>query len=374
MPLPARSLSARFIIAAAVVALAAPASAAVSPAVGKALTAASKAAASGNTGAAIAAIGQAQNAASTAEEKLKTSQMAGYVYTRAGRYGEAAGALAAAGAPARQLAPLYYRAGQYDKAIALAKQSGGEDMQILIAQAYTRTGRAGLAVNAYNSLIKSNGPKPQYLENLAGAQYKAGDKKAYLATTQRLIKVDSSPARWRTLLTNFQGNNMRGEARLALYHLMMATGTLDRPQDYQDFAKLALVSGQAGLAGPALAKAGAASDAMSQKLAQAAVGMTAKAAADAPRLSADPKTAVRGGNSWLGLGQYGKAVAAYDVAIKAAGPDADQAMLWKGIASLRSGNAAAARASFAGIPEKSGMHDIANLWALFAQTRGAIAG
>ena len=163
-------------VMAAVLFTALPANAAVSSAVGKALNQAASAAKSGNNGAAINAIKSAEAAASTAEEKTKTAQMAAYVYTRAGRYSDAANALASTGASPRQIAPLYYQAGQYDRAISEARKSGGEDMQILVAQAQTRMGRPAEAVKAYQALIKANGAKPLYLENLAGAQYKSGNK------------------------------------------------------------------------------------------------------------------------------------------------------------------------------------------------------
>jgi len=360
-------------VAALALGMAMPAAAAVSPAVGKALNAAASAAKSGNSAAAIAAVKTAQGAAKTSEEVQKSAQMAGYVYTRAGRYGEAATALQASGAPARQLAPLYYQAGQYDKAVGLAKQAGGEDMQILIAQAYTKQGKPKDAEKAYEALIKANGPKPIYLENLAGAQYKAGDKAAYLETTTKLIKVDGSPARWKTLLVDLRTHPMRPEAKLAVYHLMSATGNIDRPEDYAEFAKLALVNNQAGVARGALTKAGAANDAMSQKMAEAAASMTAKAAAEAPKLAASPATALRGGNAYLGLGQYGPAIAAFDKVIAANGADADQARLWKGVAALHAGNTALAKKSFTDVSDKNGMSDIADLWALYAGTHGSMA-
>lgn len=366
---PAFAHSAAALLALAAALAAVPAAAAVSPAVGKALNQAAAAAKSGNSGAAISAINAAKAAAKTPEEQSKTAQMAAYVYTRAGRYGEAANALASTGAGPAQLAPLYYQAGQYDRAIAEARKSGGEQMQILIAQALLRQGKNAQAVAAYQNLIKTNGAKGVYLENLAGAQFKSGDKKGYLATTQRLIKIDASPARWQTLLSNFRQNSMRPEAKLALYHLMQATGTLTKPEDFQDFAKLALVANQAGLAKDALARGTGGTDAMTLKLVEAAGTMSAKAAADAPKLSAAAATAVRGGNAYLGLGQYPQAVAAYDKAIAANGGDADQARVFKGVALSKAGNTAGAKAAFAGVTDKNGMRDIADLWALYASSR-----
>jgi tetratricopeptide (TPR) repeat protein len=363
------SINARLLIAATLITAAAPATAAVSPAVGKALNAASAAAKSRNAAGVAAAIGQARAAASTAEEREKTAQMAGYAFTAVGQFGQAAAALEQVGAPCGQLGPLYYRAGQLDKAVSIARKCPGEASQILVAQAMSRQGNHKGAVAAYNSLIRANGPKAVYLENLAGAQFKSGDKAGYLATTTRLIKSDPSPSRWKVLLTEMQGQNMRSEAKLALYHLMFTTGTLDRATDYQDFARLALINGQAAVAKAALDKAGGGSDPMSQKLAAAAAAGVAKEGAEAVKLSAAPTTAFKGGNAWLGLNDYGKAIAAYDKAIAANGLDADYARVFKGIAATKAGQKAAAIAAFGTVTEKGGMKDIANLWSLYASTK-----
>ncbi|WP_419814928.1 tetratricopeptide repeat protein [Glacieibacterium sp.] len=349
----------------------APAGAAVSSAVGKPLTAASKAAASGNTAAAIASVNAARTAAKTPEERSKVGQMAAYVYTKAGQYGKAATELEALGAPPKQLAQLYYNAGNLDKAVSYARKAGGDDMQVLIAQAAARQGRYGEAVTAYNNLIKTNGPKPAYLENLSAAQYKSGDKKGYIATTTRLIKIDPSPARWKTLLVNMRQGSMSADAKLALYHLMSQTNTIDRNEDYLEFAKLALVAGQSGTARDVLAKAGTTgTDAMSQRLAQAATQRAAASAAQAPKLVASPATALQGAQAYLGLGQYPQAIAAYDKVIAAGGGQADQARIYKGIAQVRAGQIGPAKASFAAITDASEFRDIGNMWALYTSTKG----
>lgn len=367
MPNVARDTS--LLAVAALLGIATPAAAAVSPAVGKALNAAAAAAKSRNAAGVSSAIAQARAAATTAEEKQKTAEMAGYAFTAVGRYADAAAALEQVGAPCQQRAPLYYQAGQLDKAVAIAKGCSGESMQILVAQAYTRQGRPKDAVAAYNALIKSNGPKAIYLENLAGAQYKAGDKAGYLATTTRLIKIDGSPARWKTLLTNFQQNNMRSEAKLALYHLMNATGAMSRKEDFHDFAKLAMINGQAAVAKEALAKSGITNDPMDQKLAAAAAAGVAKEGPEAVKLSANAATAFKGGNAWLGVGDYAKAIAAYDKAIAANGADADFARVFKGIAQVKAGQRPAAVATLKPVADKSGMKDIADLWTLYATSR-----
>ncbi|TFU03471.1 hypothetical protein EUV02_09900 [Polymorphobacter arshaanensis] len=352
--------------------VAAPGAAAVSSAVGKPLQSAAAAAKAGNTGAAIKAVDQARAAAKTDEERKKVAEMAGYVYTRAGQYGKAAAELESIGAPATQLAPLYYQAGQYDKAIATAKRAGGgEGMQIIIAQSYLHTGRAKDAVVAYQNLIKANGPKPAYLSSLASAQYKAGDKAGYLATTTKLIKVDSSPERWKALLTNFMQTSMRPEARLASFYLMQQTGAIDRPVDWLDFGKLAIVNNQPGTAVAVLPKAGDLSgDPMSAKLMTAASSRAAPALAAAPKQAANPATALQAGNAFLGAGQYPQAAAAYATAVKAGGATADQARVYGGIALVKAGNLGAAKAQFAAVDPKSYMKDIADLWALYVSTKG----
>jgi len=299
--------------------------------------------------------------------------MAAYIYTRAGQYGKAAAELeSSGGASPKQLASLYYNAGNYTKAVALAKQAGGDDMQILIAQAAVKQGHYPEAVSAYNKLIASNGPKPQYLENLAGVQYKSGDKKAYLATTEKLIKIDASPARWRTLLVDQQKNQMRPEAKLALFHLMEATGNISRPEDIQEFAKLAIVNNQPGVAQEILSKAGGSlgSDPMTAKLAQAAAQRSQAAGASAAKMAASPVTAAQAGGAYLGLGQYPAAAAAYGKAAAAGGPNADQAKVFEGIAQVKAGSAAAAKATFASVSDAGGMKDVADLWRLYASTKG----
>jgi tetratricopeptide (TPR) repeat protein len=352
--------------------LASPAAAAVSAAVGKSLQAAQAAAKAGKSAEAIKAVNEARAAAKTDEERQKSAQMAAYVFTQAGRYGDAAAALEQVGAGPAQLAPLYYRAGQYDRAIAEARKGGGEQMQILIAQALLRKGDNKGAVTAYQNLIKANGPKAIYLENLAGAQYKSGDKAGYLATTEKLVKSDSSPARWQALLSNFRQNPMRPEAKLAMYHLMNATGSISRPEDYQEFAKLALVAGQAGIAKQALAKANLGDDAMSKHLGEATDKMVNESAAQAPKLASDAHTAFRGGGAYMAMGDYAKAIAAYDKVIAGGGLAADQARVFKGIAALKAGNVKLGKDAFEEVSDKGGMQEIAHLWSLYAQTRGKV--
>jgi len=345
-----------------------PAAAAVSKAVGTAINQAVK----GSGAAAVAAINTAKAAAKTPEERAKVAQAAAYVYTKQGQYSKAADELQAGGtATPAQLARLYYNAGNYTKAVEQAKKAGGEDMTILIAQAAVKQGHYAEAVASYNKLIQQNGPKSLYLENLANAQYKSGDKKGYLATTEKLVRADPSPARWQTLLVELQKQQMQPEAKLALFHLMETTGNLKRPEDIQEFAKLAIIKNQPGVAQSVLSKAGGGlgSDPMTAKLAQAAAQRAQAAGAAAPQLAAAPATAAQAGGAYLGLGQYPAAATAYGKAASAGGPDTDADKTFEGIAQVKAGSAKAAVATFASVKE-GGLKDIADLWKLYASTKG----
>jgi len=349
--------------------LSAPAMAqAMSPAVGKPLQQASAQARAGNTAAATNSVNQARAAATTPAERRKVAEMAAFVYTRSGNYGRAAAELESIGAPPSQLAPLYYQARDYDKAIATAKKSG---QTTIVAQSLLMQGKAAEAAEIYEGLVAKNPNNLGYLTNLAGAQFKMGDRKAYLETTTKLVKLDPSPARWRALLVDMKGGSMSREAKLGLYHLMRETGNLTSAADVQDFAKNAIVSGQAGVAQDVVKAATAsgvlpASDPMSAKLAQAAGQRAQAALAQAPAQAGNPATAFAAGNAFLGSNMYPQAIQAFNTAQK--GPNAADANLFKGIAQLRGGNAAAAQATFKAQPAGP-LSDIAGLWALYASTK-----
>ncbi|WP_199555998.1 tetratricopeptide repeat protein [Sandaracinobacteroides hominis] len=342
---------------------------AISPAVGKPLQQASNAAKAGNTAAAQNYVNQARSAASTSTERTKVAQMAAYVYTRSGQYGQAAAELERIGAPPSQLAPLYYQARQYDKAIAAAQRSG---QTTIVAQSYLQQGKSAEAAKIYQQMLAKSPNNPALLQNLAGAQFKMGDRKAYLATIQKLIRVDPTPNRWRALLIDMKAAPMSRDSKLAMYHLMRETGNLTTPADVQEFAKLAIVGGQPGVAADAVNAASAsgvlpAGDPMTSKLVQAATKRQAQALAAAPAAAKSPNTALAAGNAYLGAGQYPQAIAAFTTAQK--GPNPGEAALFKGIAQARAGNFAAAKATFSAVPAGN-VSEIAGLWQLFASTKG----
>lgn len=349
---------------------------ALSPDVGKPLQEASSLARAGNLGAAMARVNSARSAADTAVERRKVAEMAAFVHSRGGRWSAAAQELESIGAPASQLAPLYYRAGEFNKAIALGKKSGGVQGQTIVAQSYFRQGNFSGAAEVYQSLIGRYGAKEGWLQSLANCQYKMDDKKGYLATTEKLIKIDPSPGRWRALLVDLKGGQMPREAKLALYELMEQTGNVTKPEDYQEYAKLAIVADQPGVAKRVMEaglKSGAvaSTDTMNVKLLEAAAKRAAVAQAGYAKLPATPAGYIKRGNVQMGNGAYAKAAAEYAKVASGNSPSADQARMLMGISLLRSGNKAAAVKSFKSIPEASAYSSVAALWSLYASTSAA---
>jgi tetratricopeptide (TPR) repeat protein len=341
---------------------------ALPPAVGRPLQAAQNAAKAGNTGAAQSAIDQARAAAKTPAERRAVAQMAAYVYTRSGNFARAAAELESIGAPPSQLAPLYYQARQYDKAIAAAQKSG---QTTIIAQSYLQQNKPGEAAKIYQQMLAKNPNNLTVLQNLAGAQFAMGDRAAYSQTIQQLVRLDPTPARWRSLLADMKNQPMSREAKLGLYHLMLETGAIKTAAEVEDFAKVAIVSGQAGFAEKVVRQAVAdgivePTNSMAQKIVDAAGKRSAEALRTAPADARDPARALGAGNAFLGASRFPDAISAFTVAEK--GPNADTARLFRGISTLRAGDRAGARQIFEQM--KTGpMADIAGLWALYTSTK-----
>ena len=253
----------------------------------------------------------------------------------------------------------------------VAKRGGGNDMQVIIAQSYLQQGKPAEAAKIYQDMVNKNPNNVNALQNLAAAQSKMGDKKGSLATIQKLIRLDPTPARWRALLVDMKSGSLSRDAKLGVYHLMRETGNLTTAADVQEFAKLAIVAGQAGVAADAVKAAGAsgvlpAGDPMTTKLVEAAAKRQTAALAAAPAGAKNPATALAAGNAYLGAGQYPQAIAAFTTAQK--GPNAGEAALFKGIAQVRSGQTAAARQTFKSVPAGPNT-EVAGLWDLYASTK-----
>lgn len=331
---------------------------------------------SGNTRAALARVRTARAAADSAQERRKVAEMAAAVYTRAGQYTNAARELEQIGAGASQLAPLYYRAGNYDRAIQLARRMGNLNGQRIIAQSYIKQGRHEDAANLYQQLIDRFGAREDWLENLAGAQYKAGNKAAYLETTERLIKIDPSPPRWRALLNDLKAEALTRDAKLALYQLLLQTDNVTRPEDYQEFAKFAIVAEVPGVAREVVRR-GIEADQLSEedpqvvRILESSERRQTQIRESFPTLRRGPLGYYRAANAFFAEGNYEAAAVAYWRAVKMETPTKNQALIGLGISALRAGNPSIAAKAFDMVEQDSAFNEVAALWQLYTETRSS---
>ncbi len=344
----------------------------VSPAVGAALK---QARAAGSSAAVSAAIGKAQAAASSAAEKRIVTQMAASEFARVRDYRSAVQAGEQAGLPAITMAQLYYGSNNCPKAIEAGNRAGGKAGLTVVAQCYVRSGNAPKAVESYKRLIGVAGPQKDYLSNLAAQQAKAGDKKGFQETLEKLIRVDPSPRNWAGVLAGMKSVRMPEQAKLGLYMLIQETGNLSATDEIQEMAKLSMVLGTPGLAKTILdspAATALASDQMIGQLKAITPQQIQVAAKELPTLLKSPMAAdlMKAGRQYLGAGNYPQAIATFAKAGKGTGAMPGEIALYTAISQLRSGNAAAAKATLGTIIAKDPYADLGSLWKLYASTRG----
>jgi tetratricopeptide (TPR) repeat protein len=345
------------------------AQAGMSPAVGNPLKEAQRMASSNPSGA-QSKIQQARAAAKTPEERRAVSQMAAFVYGKSGNYAALAQEMQSMGAPAIQIARAYYSGRNYAKAVDFASKAGGADGRLITAQSYLQMGNTAKAIEAYKALV-AVAPKGDYFAQLASLQFKSGDKKGYSETLEKMIRRDPSPQNWKSLLGNLKRQPMADPAKLALYQLVQETGNMEGAADYQEMAKLAMVTGAPSLAKSLLEGSGAATDPATAGLIKSATARIPTANADIARLSrsVSGNDVARAGRTHYGSGQYPQAVALLQKSARM-GNSAAEANLFLGLTHLKMGNKAAAVAAFKAIPAGSVYADIGALWNLYTSVKG----
>lgn len=334
-----------------------------------------------NCGAASSRISTARSNADTSRERRSVAEMSAYVNTRCGNFAAAARDLESIGAPASRLAPLYYRSGNYERAIELGQRIGGETGNTIVAQSYIKQGNFQAAADLYERLIEENGPQQNLLENLASAQYKLEQTDEYLATVERLIRIDPTPSRWSRLLNNLKSDLTTRDAQLALYKLLGQTNNLNRPEDYIEFAKFAMVAEQPGVARGIVQQgidneALAAEDPQVQRIVQQSEQRMQQIEADFPNLKPGPEGYYRMGNALFGAENYRAAAVAYYRSYQQQegilnAPYKNQALIGLGISALRAGENAVAQRAFEMVEDDSAFNEVAALWSLYAETTGA---
>ncbi|HEX4266275.1 MAG TPA: tetratricopeptide repeat protein [Steroidobacteraceae bacterium] len=338
-------------------------------------------------------------------EQYLINEMKGYAYVRTKQYPLAAKAfeaeLTSGFTPPDQvktltnaLAQLSYQGKNYDKAIEYGEQAidkGFADSQMptLVAQAYYLKGDWKGVVRFEKSQIAAQeksgaAPSDQSLQLLLSGclkQNPAGDDPCTNGALQELVIYHPKPQYWQQLLYSMFKTVKSDRNLLETYRLADEVDVLKRPEDYTDFAQLAIEAGSPGEAEQVI-----------QKGMQANIFPDARTKGKAQRLlmdaqkeskrdqaglakSAQQAALASSGNQDVGLGlayfgyqQYDKAVQVLKQGITKGGlKDAGSAHLLLGIAELKAGNKSDALQSFKAVKGDPTLQHLATLWSLRAR-------
>ena len=286
---------------------------------------------------------------------------------------------------AQAIAGAYFKNKDYQSSatwIGKYFSAGGTDltMRSLLAQAYylnndfTNTAKASNeAIDAYD---RSGTQAPETLyQLLTSAATKSGDKKAYGAALEKLTAAYPKPEYWADLIHQ-AANKSQGKLDLDVYRLEDAVGGLSKPNDYMEYAELAIQAGFPGEAQTVVDK-GYKANVLGQGAEADRHGRLRDMAkrsvdGDKPGLAGaeteagkkpDGTGLVNTGMDYYGYGQYDKAISLIQAGIAKGGlKNADEAKLHLGIAQLAGGKKADAVATWKSIKSGDAVNDLARLW------------
>ena len=329
-------------------------------------------------------------------------EMQGYAYVRTHQYVQAAkalepgltdGFLSPSQIPQRTvaLAQLNYQIKNYDKAIQFGTQAidkGWADAQMptLVGQAYyLKSDWAGTARFEKSQVAadekKGVAPTNEELQLLLSACLKIKSEDCENNALEQLVVYHPKPQYWQQLLYGMFKTVKSDSNLLQTYRLASEVDVLKRPEDFTDFAQLAIEAGSPGEAEQIIQKGMQANifpDARTQGKAQRLLADAKKAAArDKASLGKNAEEADRSsnGNQDVGLGlayygyqQYDKAIQALTQGIAKGGlKDPPAAHLLLGIAQLKAGKKTEALQSFKSVKGNPTLQRLATLWSLRAR-------
>ncbi|HVS76163.1 MAG TPA: hypothetical protein VHE11_04460 [Steroidobacteraceae bacterium] len=335
-------------------------------------------------------------------EQHLIDEMEGYAYVRTKQYTQAAkalepgltdGFLAPDQIPQRTvaLAQLNYQIKNYDKAIQFGQQAidkGYADAQMptLVGQAYYLKGDWKGVQRFESSQIaadekKGTAPDNTSLQLLLSACLKMKDEGCTDNALQKLVVYHPKPEYWQQLLYSMFKTVKSDRNLLQTYRLASEVDVLKRPEDFTDFAQLAIEAGSPGEAEQVIEKGMQANifpDARTKGKAERLLKDAKKASArDQATLSksAQEAAAASNGQQDVGLGlayygyqQYDKAVKALTQGISKGGlKNPSEAELLLGIAQLKAGDKSAALKAFKSVKGDPTLERLATLWSLRAR-------
>jgi len=331
------------------------------------------------------------------------NEMLGFVYVRTKQFPEAAKALEAglnsgfleeSEVPNRvnALAQVNYQTKNYDKAIeygnrAIKSGNADDDMYTLVAQAYyIKEDYKGSAkfVEDYTTSLQKAGkqPKEQTLQLLMSSCVKLDDSNCTTEALESLVSYYPKTEYWQNLLYSlFQQEGQTDKTLLHVYRLASEVDVLKRPDDYTEFAQLAIEAGSPGEAQTILEKGlekNVFTDARSldknKRLLESAKKEAATDLAGLDKIAQDAAASQTGskdvsiGLAYLGYKQYDKAAEAIERGLAKGGVQSEaEARLLLGIAQLGAGKKDQAQQAFKAVKGDPKLERLANLWSLHAR-------
>ena len=376
----------------------------VSKAVAKPLKAAQDALTAKNYPEALTKLQEVQNISGKSPyDEHVMNELLGVTYVRQNQFVEAAkflepglnsGFLAESEVPnrVRALAQVNYQIKNYDKAIEFGSRAvkGGfadDDMYTLVGQAYyikgDYKGSQKFLSDYIDSQVKSGKqPKEQTLQLLMSSCVKQDDSACTTSSLEELVAYYPKTEYWQNLLYSmFSQQGQTDKSLLQVYRLATEVDVLKRPEDYTEFAQLAIEAGSPGEAVSVLEKGiqkNVFTDARllerAKRLLDSAQKQAATDKSTLDKVASDAAAAKTGqkdvgvGLAYLSYKDYAKAYEAFERGLSKPGVQNEaEARLMLGIAALGAGKKEDAQKAFKAVKGDPKLERIANLWSLHAR-------
>jgi len=291
----------------------------------------------------------------------------------------------------KALAQLNYQLQNYPKAVEYGNRylelaPGDRDIGVLVAQSYYLEKDYASARAAVQKLTAGVAkPSEQLLLINLRCSYELKDRPGTMQAIEALIRNYPKPKYWEDLLTN-QLYETKGDRELRiLYRLAEQTNTLDKPEEYSEMANVLFSGGFPAEAAKILDLGMDANVFTGDTLAREKADLVrarAGAAADSKDLPGAAKSlaAAKSGNEMVAIGKlyfsagdYANAADAIQKGLAKGGvTDSDDANALLGVALVRAGKPADARAPFGAVKDPK-YAAITRLWVLYIDSTAAAA-
>jgi tetratricopeptide (TPR) repeat protein len=228
-------------------------------------------------------------------------------------------------------------------------------------------------------------PNEQLLKLGLASSVALNDRAGVMKSLESLVRNYPQQKYWEDLLTN-QLYETKGDREMrTLYRLMDQTSTLDKGDEYTEFATVLIAGGYPGEAQQVLERAMSSTTLAGDAKGRAQADLDkarGQAATDRKDLPGAEKAlaAAKSGNEMVAIGklyfstgEYAKAVDAIQKGLAKGGvSDTDDANALLGVAQVRAGNLAGAKPAFEAVKDPK-YAAIARLWLLYVDTKSAAA-